>query len=88
MIAPIAAVWIAELEDLIAELREARDACKDARAAEFQLRHQGEPLGSYISLPGGAGLAGGFGAGTMTDQKNYYVGNRTNDPTDPFDTNF
>ena len=38
MIAPIAAVWIAELEDLIAELREARDACKDARAAELLLQ--------------------------------------------------
>lgn len=78
-----------DLDILIEELTLALFACKDAQDAEVQLRQAGELLGDYITVPGSGNQTVNFLlADTMTDQKNYWVGDRTNDPSDPYDTNF
>ena len=79
-----------DLIDLITELLLALSACKGAKVEEINFRQAGDPLEEYITVPGGSGAANlyGFGAGTMTDLQNYVVGDRINDPSDPWDTNF
>lgn len=79
-----------DLDRLIEELLLALFSCKDAQKEELQLRYAGESLGDYITVPGGSGGANlfGWGASALTEKKNYWTGNKLDDPDDPNDTNF